>query len=68
MPEIPTGEPGITAAIPPCQKRGALPPEGNVIGTIGCQYVREDGTNWELYYKDADDGGTTGWVMVVKLT
>lgn len=68
MPEYPTGQPGITYADPPCQKFGPWYPEGLVTGTIGCEYVRDDGISKEIFYKESDDGGTTGWVMVTKLT
>lgn len=65
MPEIPTSQPGVFATTC-CNKRGSLHPEGNVAGTVGCVYRMNDGTKYSFFYKETDDGtstgGNTGWV------
>jgi hypothetical protein len=70
-PEVPTGQPGITAAEPVCKKSGPWEPEGVITGTVGCEYKRDDGVNLEWYYKESEDGsadgGKTGWIMRIKL-
>lgn len=71
MPEIPTSQPGVYATVC-CEKRGSLAPNGNVEGTVGCEYRRNNGVDYEFWYKETDDGtetgGTTGWILKTKLS
>jgi len=71
MPETPTDQPGIFAT-ECCNKRGSVLPEGQVEGTVGCQYRMYDGTTYSFYYKETDDGtptgGKFGWVQTDVLT
>lgn len=68
MPEVPTGQPGLTAAIPACFKRRPYHPEGNEPGTIGCWFVWDDGVHFGLFYKESNDGEKTGWIQRYQLS
>lgn len=50
-----------------CSKQGSVRPEGNVVADPGCLYRFDDGTEYEIWYKDTGTGLATGWVLWIKL-
>lgn len=49
-----------------CQLRGSVAPEGVYFAAEGCWYRRNDGVNYEFWFKESGGASQFGWVMTEK--
>lgn len=50
-----------------CSLRGEIVPEGAVVANPGCTYRRNNGTDYEFWYKESGVESPFGWIMRKKL-